>query len=147
MAMVGWGNGVRYGRGTNAARLFEGQPQMWCCLLARTVLQRTQHFGLQLPIWAWLHRVAMSRPPVFCFNQAKSRGGTTSILETGWSESSPACPPSCCWWAPSGGAALNELRSLILVSPAQRRFHTHVSYCQRFNRCQGTADSEIGKSG
>ena len=35
---------------------------MWCCLLARAVLQRTQHFGLEMPTGAWLHHAARSRP-------------------------------------------------------------------------------------
>jgi hypothetical protein len=44
-----------------------------------------------------------------------------------------------CW------PVLSELRSLISVSPAAASIHPHVSYCQRFNRCRGKADSEIGK--
>jgi hypothetical protein len=44
-----------------------------------------------------------------------------------------------CW------PVLSELRSLILVSPAAASIHPRVSYCQRFNRCRGKADSEIGK--
>ena len=44
-----------------------------------------------------------------------------------------------CW------PVLTELRSLILVSPAAASIYRHVSYCQRFNRCRGKTDSEIGK--
>jgi len=44
-----------------------------------------------------------------------------------------------CW------PVLSELRSLILVSPAAASIHPRISYCQRFNRCRGKADSEIGK--
>lgn len=39
-----------------------------------------------------------------------------------------------CW------PVLNELRSLVLVSPAAASIYRHVSYCQRFNRCRGKAD-------
>jgi hypothetical protein len=123
---------------------------MWCRLLVRAVLQRTQHFGLQIPTCAWLRHAAMSRPPAFCFNQVKSRRGTQSILGTGWSVNFSAClrmstilllvgSVGWCW------PVLSELRSLILVSPAAASIHPHVSYCQRFNRCRGKADSEIGK--
>jgi hypothetical protein len=45
-----------------------------------------------------------------------------------------------CW------PVLGELRSLISVSPAAASIHPHGSYCQRFNRCRGKADSEMGKS-
>jgi hypothetical protein len=44
-----------------------------------------------------------------------------------------------CW------PVLSELRSLISVSPAAASIHPHGSNCQRFNRCRGKADSEIGK--
>ena len=44
-----------------------------------------------------------------------------------------------CW------PVFSELRSLISVSPAEASIHPHISYCQRFNRCRGKADSEIGK--
>jgi hypothetical protein len=40
---------------------------------------------------------------------------------------------------------LSELRSLILVSPAEASIHPHGSFCQRFNRCRGKANSGIGK--
>ena len=46
-----------------------------CCLLARAVLQRTQHFGLKIPTGAWLHHAARSRPAVFCFNHVKNLAG------------------------------------------------------------------------
>ena len=44
-----------------------------------------------------------------------------------------------CW------PVLSELRSLIAVSPAAASIHPRISYCQRFNRCRGKTDSEIGK--
>jgi hypothetical protein len=44
-----------------------------------------------------------------------------------------------CW------PVLSELRSLILVSPAEASIHPHIFYCQRFNRCRGKTDSEIGR--
>ena len=40
---------------------------------------------------------------------------------------------------------LSELRSLISVSPAAASIYPHGSYCQRLNRCQRKANSEIGK--
>jgi hypothetical protein len=45
----------------------------------------------------------------------------------------------CCW------PVLSELRSVISVSPAAASIHPHGSYCQRFKRCRGKADSEIGR--
>ena len=44
-----------------------------------------------------------------------------------------------CW------PVFNELRSPVLVSPAEASIHPHISRCQRLNRCRGKADSEIGK--
>jgi hypothetical protein len=44
-----------------------------------------------------------------------------------------------CW------PVFSELRSAVLVSPAEASIHPHVSHCQRLNRCRGKADSEIGK--
>jgi hypothetical protein len=39
----------------------------------------------------------------------------------------------------------SELRSAVLVSPAEASIRPHISHCQRLNRCRGKADSEIGK--
>src|SRR5262245_25102347 len=39
----------------------------------------------------------------------------------------------------------NELRSAVLVSPAEASSPPHISRCQRLNRCRGKTDSEIGK--
>ena len=44
-----------------------------------------------------------------------------------------------CW------PVISELRSLIAVSPAAASIYPRISYCQRFNRCRGKTDSEIGK--
>ena len=44
-----------------------------------------------------------------------------------------------CW------PVFNELRSPVLVSPAEASIHPHISRCQRLNWCRGKADSEIGK--
>jgi len=44
-----------------------------------------------------------------------------------------------CW------PVFNELRSPVLVSPAEASIHPHIPRCQRLNRCRGKADSEIGK--
>jgi hypothetical protein len=44
-----------------------------------------------------------------------------------------------CW------LVFSEFRSPILVSPAEASIHPHISHCQRFNRCRGKANSEIGK--
>ena len=39
----------------------------------------------------------------------------------------------------------SELRSAVLVSPAEASIQPHISHCQRLNRCRGKANSEIGK--
>ena len=44
-----------------------------------------------------------------------------------------------CW------PVFSELRSAVLVSPAEASIQPHISHCQRLNRCRGKADSEIGK--
>jgi hypothetical protein len=44
-----------------------------------------------------------------------------------------------CW------PVFSELRSAVLVSPAEASIRPHISHCQRLNRCRGKADSEIGK--
>jgi hypothetical protein len=44
-----------------------------------------------------------------------------------------------CW------PVLNELRSAVLVSPAEASIHPHTPRCQRLNRCRGKTVSEIGK--
>ena len=44
-----------------------------------------------------------------------------------------------CW------PVFNELRSPVLVSPAEASIHPNISRCQRLNRCRGKADSEVGK--
>ena len=44
-----------------------------------------------------------------------------------------------CW------PVFSELRSAVLVSPAEASIHPHISHCQRLNRCRGKASSEIGK--
>jgi hypothetical protein len=44
-----------------------------------------------------------------------------------------------CW------PALSELRSAVLVSPAEASIHPDISHCQRLNRCRGKASSKIGK--
>ena len=118
---------------------------MWCCLLARAVLQRSQHSGLKIPTGAWLHHAARARAGRVLFQSRKKPGRrlidirdgrkllrmSTILLfvgSVGW-----------CW------PVLTELRSLILVSPAAASIYRHVSYCQRFNRCRGKTNSEIGK--
>ena len=44
-----------------------------------------------------------------------------------------------CW------PVFNDLRSPVLVSPAEASIHPHIPRCQRLNRCRGKADSEVGK--
>ena len=44
-----------------------------------------------------------------------------------------------CW------PVFSELRSAVLVSPAEASIHRHISHCQRLNRCRGKGDFEIGK--
>ena len=108
--LVGWGNGVRYGRGTNAARLLQAGHNCGAGSLVRAVLQRTQHFvgGLKIPTWARLRRAATSRPAAFDFSQVKNRRGAW----TGSSENFlPHSPPSCCSLAPSAGAGRSSASS------------------------------------
>jgi hypothetical protein len=84
---------------------------------------------------------------VFCFNQAKRRVAAWSILEAGWSVNSSGCPPSCCSSAPPAGAGRSSASCdhLFWCRQPQRQFTDMFHYCQRFNRCRGKADSEIGK--
>ena len=107
-------------------------------VLARAGLQRTQHVSLQIPTRARLHRAAMSRP---------LRRDTQSVLRVRLELKLVRMSTillfvssvGCCW------PVLSELRSVISVSPAAASIYPHGSYCQRFKRCRGKADSEIGK--
>ena len=132
--------------GDQRCALFAGRPQLWCRLrLLRTMLQRTQHFvrGLKIPTCAWLRRAATSRPAVFDFNQVKNRRGAWM----GSSENSSAFAAILLFVGSVGWCwpVFSELRSPVLVSPAEASIHRHISHCQRLNRCRGKADSEIGK--
>ena len=44
-----------------------------------------------------------------------------------------------CW------LVFNDLRSPVLVPPAEASIHPYIPRCQRLNRCRGKADSEVGK--
>ncbi|MGO9047474.1 MAG: hypothetical protein ACLQFW_11375 [Xanthobacteraceae bacterium] len=44
-----------------------------------------------------------------------------------------------CW------PVFSDFRSPIFVSPAEASVHSHILHCQRFSRCRGKADTEIGK--
>ena len=46
-----------------------------------------------------------------------------------------------CW------PVFSELRSAVLVSPAEASIHRHISHCQRLNRCRGKADFGSWKTG
>ena len=61
--LVGVGKWCQIRSGDQRCTLFDDRPLMWCRVLARAGLQRTQHFSLQIPTRARLHRAAMSRPP------------------------------------------------------------------------------------
>ena len=95
-------------------------------------------------------RVAASRGQVEAGRvllQSSKRVVAWSILETGWSVNSPGCPLSCCSSAPPAGAGRSSTSCdhLFWCRQPQRQFTDMFHYCQRFNRCRGKADSEIGK--
>ena len=76
-----------------------------------------------------------SKEPARCLDRLQRKLPSTSFAillfvgSIGW-----------CW------PVFNELRSPVLVSPAEASIHPHIPRCQRLNRCRGKADSEIGKS-
>ena len=79
-------------------------------------------------------RLQPSKKPVRCLDGLKQKVPSlfSAILlfvgSVGW-----------CW------PVFSELRSAVLVSPAEASIQPHISHCQRLNRCRGKADSEIGK--
>ena len=79
-------------------------------------------------------RLQPSKKPVRCLDGLKQKVPSlfSAILlfvgSVGW-----------CW------PVFSELRSAVLVSPAEASIRPHISHCQRLNRCRGKADSEIGK--
>ena len=79
-------------------------------------------------------RLQPSKKPVRCLDGLKRKVPSlfSAILlfvgSVGW-----------CW------PVFSELRSAVLVSPAEASIQPHISHCQRLNRCRGKADSEIGK--
>ena len=79
-------------------------------------------------------RLQPSKKPVRCLDGLKRKVPSlfSAILlfvgSVGW-----------CW------PVFSELRSAVLVSPAEASIRPHISHCQRLNRCRGKADSEIGK--
>jgi hypothetical protein len=90
-----------------------------------------------------------SRRTVDCFPLTRPSPNVAawSILETGWSVNSSGCPPSCCSSAPPAGAGRSSASCdhLFWCRQPQRQFTDMFHYSQRFNRCRGKADSEIGK--
>jgi hypothetical protein len=120
--LVGWGNGVRYGRGTNAAHYSRAGHQ--CGAAAAVAPYCGGHFGgLKTPLGVTPSRSGLKRKLPSAFSAILLFVGSI-----GW-----------CW------PVFNELRSPVLVSPAEASIHPHISRCQRLNRCRGKADSEIGK--
>ena len=125
---------------------FAGRPQLCCRLLIRTMLQRTQHFvgSLKIPTWVRLRRAATSRPAAFDFSQVKK---PVRCLD-GLKQKVPSLFSAILLFVGSVGwcwPVFSELRSAVLVSPAEASIQPHISHCQRLNRCRGKADSEIGK--
>ena len=110
--------------GDQRCALFAGRPPMWCCRRGCAVLRRTQHFGgLKTPLGVTPSRSGLKRKLPSAFSAILLFVGSI-----GW-----------CW------PVFDELRSPVLVSPAEASIQPHISRCQRLNRCRGKADSEIGK--
>ena len=104
--LVGVGKRCQIRSGDQRCTLFAGRPLMWCRLLARAVLQRTQHFGgLKIPTW----RDSVAQP-LRDRPRSISRA-TRSVSGQAQAQTPPHSPPSCYSLAPSAGAGRSSASS------------------------------------